>query len=200
MLPIPDYVALLINVGDYGGRSDIAQMFPMLVGLAEAKLNGLLRVADMETVATIAMTTGAADLPDDFLEARQVLAPSGDAISAWSISALTERYRNFGGMPAGYAVIGNQIQARPTSDGNLTLIYYAAIPPLTADNPVNWLLRKGPDVYLYALLEEVAIWQKDAANAQAVSALKDQAIKRLNLNDERSRWGNGQFVFGGIAP
>lgn len=200
MAAISDYSSLVIEVCEYSGRNDIMHHFPRFVLLAEAKLNRDLRVSDMETVGAVTLVTGAGNLPDDFLEARQVLGPNGQPISAWSFSALIGRYRNFGGMPAAYSVVGNVIQARPTADGDLTMTYYARIPPLTPAAPVNWLLTKAPDIYLYGLLEEVAVWQKDADSATSVSALKDQAIKGLKRNDESARWGNGEVSLGMYTP
>lgn len=200
MSAIADYSSLLIDVGEYAGRNDIAHLFPRFIGLAEAKFNRVLRVADMETAGTVTLVDGDGDLPTDFLEAREVLTPMGCAISAWSLSALTAKFRNYGGYPQGYVVVGNVIKARPTTDGTLTLTYYASIPTLTPAAPTNWLLTKAPDVYLYALCEEIAIWQKDINAVGSVRPLKEQAMRGLALQDERSRWGNSQVVLGTITP
>lgn len=199
-MAISDYFSLLIDAGEYAGRNDIANVFPRFVGLAEAKLNRILRVGHMETSGTVVLTDGNGDLPEDFLEARLITTSDGRGLNAWSMGELNRRYASYGGVPAGYAVVGNVIRVRPTTSGSLTLDYYAKIPPLTAANPTNWLLELAPDVYLYALCEEIAIWERDANKVAASKSLKDTAILGLELMDERSRWGNAQVVVSGPTP
>lgn len=200
MSAISDYASLLVDAGEYSGRDDIAHLFPRFVGLAEAKFNRVLRLAEMETSGTIVLTNGNGPLPADFLEARLVTGPDGYGLNAWSLTELDRRYQNYGGIPAGYAVVGNVIRVRPTTSGSLTLDYYATIPPLTVANPTNWLLQKAPDAYLYGLVEEIAIWERDAGKVANAQGLKVQALKGLNLQDERARWGNAQVVVGGLTP
>lgn len=200
MAAISDYASLLVDAGEYSGRDDIAHLFPRFVGLAEAKFNRVLRVGEMEKSGTIVLTDGNGNLPADFLEARMVVSPDGANLVAWSLSELNRRYSNFGGIPAGYAVVGSVLRVRPTASGNVTMDYYATIPPLTVANPTNWLLTKAPDAYLYGVAEEIAIWERDPAKVSAAQGLKVQALRGLNLQDERSRWGNSQVVIGGLTP
>jgi hypothetical protein len=200
MSTIADYASLLIDAGEYSGRNDVAHLFPRFVGMAEVKLNRFLRVADMEVVAPVTITNGAGTLPTDFLEAREVKNANGLPIRAVSLQQLTESYAGRSGVPAGYAIVGSTINVRPLGDGNLTITYYGKIPPLSRTNPMNWLLEKAPDAYLYALVEEIAIWERDADKAGAALQLKAQALSGLKIGDERSRWGNAQVVVGGPTP
>eukprot|EP01031_Cornospumella_fuschlensis_P047079 gene47079-57655_t len=103
------------------------------------------------------------------------------------------------GIPAGYAIIGGNITVAPKADGDLTVTYYGKIPSLTAAAPTNWLLDKAADVYLYALVTEIAIWAKDFDGAQAAQQLMSLALSGLSIQDERARWGNAQVVVGGVC-
>jgi hypothetical protein len=197
---IAGYASLLIDAADYAGVNDIAHVFPRLVQLAEAKFNRVLRVGEMESSGTVTLVDGNGDLPGDFLEARLVSAPDGRGLSAWSLSELDRRYGSYGGIPAGYSIVSNVMRVRPTSAGTIKLDYYSKIPALTVSNPTNWLLEKAPDAYLYALVEEIAIWKKDAEMLQAGRSLKELALRGLNLQDERARWANSQVVIGGLTP
>lgn len=200
MSAISDYASLLIDAGEYAGANDIAHVFPRLVALAEGKFNRVLRVAEMEEVMNLSLVDGSTDLPDDFLEARSVLGANGQALNAWSLQELSRRFGTHGGTPRGYAIVGNTLTARPTQTGTAIITYYAKIPALTAANPSNWLLQKAPDVYLYALVEEIAIWKKDPDGVAAGRGLKELAMKGLALQDERARWGNAQVVVAGYTP
>jgi len=199
-MTISDYASLLVDAGEYSGRNDVAHLFPRFIGLAELKLNRGLRVADMEVTDTVTLTSGAGPLPADFLEAREVLNSNGIPIRAVALQQLTSSYMNRGGVPAGYAIIGSTINVRPVADGDITMTYYGKIPPLMRSNPTNWLLSKAPDVYLYALVNEIAIWAKDVDSATAAQQLLALALSGLNIQDERARWGNAQVVVGGVTP
>lgn len=194
-----DYATLLLDAGEYAGRTDFAQHFDRFLRFAEAKLNRVLRVADMEKPATIALLNGDATLPTDFLHVREVVLPHGTILNSVSLQVLSSRYAT-GGWPQGYAVVGNTLSVRPKWTGNASVTYYAAIPPLTLQNPTNWLSTKAPDVYLYAVVEEIAIWAKDAAAAAAAQGQRVNAMSGLSLLDERQRWGNGRIVIGGQTP
>lgn len=198
-MTISDYASLLVDAGDYSGRDDIAHLFPRFLVIAELKLNRVLRTADMEKTATVLLTEGEGSLPADFLEARQVLAADGQALRALPLQELSSHGTSVG-PPVGYAIIGGAIRVRPKGGEDIRLTYYAKIPPLTAAAPGNWLIEKAPDVYLYALVEEIAVWERDAAKAGAAEALKRQAMAGLGLADERLRWGNAEIVIGGLKP
>ena len=199
-MTISDYASLLVDAGEYAGREDIAHNFPRFLGLAELKLNRRLRVADMEVTDEIALIDGEGTLPADFLEAREVRNASGIPIRAVSLQQLTNSYMGRSGIPTGYAIVGSTLKARPINNQDLTVTYYARIPALTPSNPTNWLLEKGADVYLYALVTEIAIWERDAPKAQAGQQLLALALSGLTVEDERTRWGNAKMVVGGVTP
>ncbi|MDX0955629.1 hypothetical protein GOE09_29075 [Sinorhizobium medicae] len=200
-MTISDYASLLVDAGEYSGREDIAHLFPRFVGLAELKLNRGLRVADMEVTDEISLIDGDGTLPADFLEAREVKNAAGIPIRAVSLQQLTNSHMDRSGTaPIGYAIVGRTIKARPISDQDLTVTYYGRIPALTPTNPTNWLLEKAPDVYLFALVNEIAIWGKDVDGATAAQQLMMMALSGLKIEDERGRWGNAQMVVGGVTP
>lgn len=199
-MALDDYASLLIEAGEYSGRTDIAQHFDRFLRLAEAKLNRTLRVADMEAVEIVSLVEGDGQLPADFLDARDVVYPPNRPLRSVSLQVLSARYGVAGGIPQGYAIIGKTISVRPKWSGDLSLTYYASIPPLTMQNPTNWLLGKAPDVYLYGVVEEIAIWTRDAAQVQAAQGLRVQAMAGLSLLDQRQRWGNARISIGGPTP
>ncbi len=199
-MSIADYAALLVDAGEYSGRNDIAHLFPRFVGLAELKFNRMLRVSDMEATVAIAVVDGDAPLPADFLEARQVLAASGRPIRAVALQQLAACDAAAGAMPLGYAIVGNRIKPFPAGSYGLTMTYYRKVPPLSATGPTNWLLETAPDGYLYGLVEEIAIWERDAGKAGAAQQLKMAALAGLGIADERRRWGDAQMTVGGATP
>lgn len=199
-MTISDYASLLVDAGEYSGRNDIAHLFPRFLGLAELKLNRGLRVADMEVVDTVSLVNGEGPVPADFLEAREVKTAAGHPIRAVALQQLTDSFGARSGIPSGYAVVGGNMRVRPVCDQDLTVTYYGKIPALTPANPTNWLLEKAADLYVYSLVEEIAIWERDVGKVGAAQQLKMLALSGLKIGDERSRWGNAQVVVGGPTP
>lgn len=200
MSAISDYASLLLDAAEYSQRSNIAHVFPRYLGMAELKLNRALRVADMEVVGTVTITSGDGTLPADLLEVREFRSPTNIPLRAMSLQQLTNAYRDQSGTPRGYAVVGSTVKVRPTADGDCQVTYYGKIPALTPSNPTNWLLTKAPDVYLYAVVAEISIAAGDAAKTQGAMQLMSMALQGLQVDDERRRWGNSQMVVGGITP
>jgi hypothetical protein len=177
-----NYANLLIDVGEWTGRNDISSIFPLLLHLAEAKLNRNLRTGYQETTADVELVDGVATLPVDFLEARAYVADDA-------------RQTDF-------LVRGQTIEslATPPWNGNLTVSYYAKIPALSPAHPTNWLLELDYNVYLYALAVEVFIWAKNAEMGQVASSMRDSAISTVILNDENARWGRSRVTNRDLTP
>jgi hypothetical protein len=175
-----NYSDLLVDVGEYSGRNDIAAVFPLLLRLAEAKLNRNLRTSYQETTVALPMVNGVATLPVDFLEARA--------------------YTSDGATFSRFVISGNTITASDPWTGDLTTTYYAKLPPLSVSNPTNWLLDLDYNVYLYALAVEVGIWSKNAELAKAAESMRDSAISTVMLNDENARWGRARVVNQDFTP
>ena len=197
---ISDYSTLLNDAGEYSGRNDIAQLFPRFIMMTEAKINRVLRVAEMEQTEELTLVDGDVELPDYYLEVRQIIGNCGQQLRLWPLQDLTTRFHYGGGNPQGYAISGNILSVRPTSSQIVTIQFYRTIPPLTQATPSNWLIRKAPDVYLYGVVEEIALWSQDMEKAAVAANLRAQAMQGLSLQDERARWSNGKLSIGGLTP
>lgn len=202
MSAIADYSDLLVAVSDYAGKPEITHLFPRFLALAEAKLNRSLRLSKMEDTATVTVTAGVGDLPDDFLEARVVYGANKVALSGIPLSVLIEGYANRqGGGAVAFCIQGDTLRVAPVWTGSLTLEYYAAIPALTTTNKTNWLLTLAPDLYISALVEQVAIWSGDAEKVAASRAIVDDTVRALHAQDGAKRFSVSRVIPGrGINP
>lgn len=167
-----DALDLRTAVVETVGNASIADVWPRLVKLAEAKLNQKLRTRFQVSGAAIVIP---GPLPADYLEA---ISYSGDKRhhGHWSVTV---------GLPA----------------GSYELTYYAKIPTigdiLTAS---NWLLEKYPDVYLYAASVEAAKHLRDMEAVPALGALLDGAMRDCHVDDERARFGAAVVRVAGPTP
>lgn len=198
-MDISDYSELAARAEEYYGADDLFLEFARFVGMAEIKLNRRLRVSDMETAGTIILTDGDGSLPTDFLEMRDCRFGSYPALRAWPIQTLKNRYA-YGGVPKGYAVVGSTLSARPKTTGDLDIVYWAKIPSLTLANATNWLLMRAPEIYLYAVCCEMALWQRDVEKGQGFTTLLNDAVDALKSEDRSRTYGNARVVVGGFCP
>jgi hypothetical protein len=200
-MAIADYSELLVAVGRYYGRDDLVANYPSFVKLAEAKLARHLRTADMEASPTVLTTdaAGSVALPVDYLETRMVVGSDGCKLKGVPFPELTPE--RLGGSPDQFAIRRRTLYISPAAATTVTLHYYQDIPGLEAQaNGQNWLLQMAPDIYLYAVCLEVAIWEKDTNKIGALSEALRISTKDYILADERERWSNMTVMRGGVTP
>lgn len=192
--PITDLASLQAAVLDYIARPDLADAVPGFIALAESHFNAILRAREMETEAsagTAAAPVAVMDLPADFIEWLAVSwAGSGRTARPTFAEADSPeaRFRHRpGGDPQYFTIRAGKVRMVPEKPGTVTLAYYAAIPPLTSDAPKNWLLAKAPDAYLYAVLAEAYLFQKDPAAVQAHTGLMLQVLAALGIKADTAK-------------
>lgn len=166
------------------------------IGRAEAIFNRELRCPKMETEATITITQEATELPEDFLQLRQIYSEGtpDSPLSAMSPAALRRTYRGVEGIPMAYALENRRIIIGPVGELNATLLYYGRIPALTDNNPVNWLIDENPDLYLHQVLailfNKIGDTEKGALNI----GIAQDILQSINVSGVGNRWGAAPLV------
>lgn len=202
-MALTSYTELRSSIRDWAERSDLSDALILdFVKMCESVFNngesdGMggylvrpLRTRDMETTATVTMTSGAGSLPTDFLEAIKVKDP-GDLTRDIKYATPDWLDENFptgqdGSFPAYYTIIGSTLYC-PI---DVSLTYYAAVPTITGnDGAYNWLLTKAPTAYLYGGLMQYGIYSKNPAAAAGYRSLMINALGGLNYADLNSRAG-----------
>jgi hypothetical protein len=195
-MALTNLTELYTSIKDWAVRADLSDtLLADFVTLTEGTLNHgsgdvpSLRVRDMETTATVTMTSGTGTLPTDFLEAIKVTDP-GDItrdIQYATPDWIDENYPTGqdATYPFFYTIIGDQLLC-PI---DVSLTYYARIPSLVGDS-MNWLMTKAPSVYLNGALMQYSIYDKDAEKAVGYRGLMLSALAGLQASDLNSRAGH----------
>lgn len=196
-MTIATYSDLVTEVRDMADDDNYSSSaIDSAIAKAEAHFNRVIRVPDMETATTIAVTTEFADLPTDFLEMRAIQ-PAGSpcyTLKSTTPAALYMDYRGLSGTPTAYAIEGKRLRFGPVGTGSFDMLYYAKIPALSASNTTNWLLTKHPDCYLAGVMYHLARRERDSdGQAQAVNELSE-IIDAINVAGQAARWGAGPLV------
>lgn len=173
MTAFADALDLRTAVIEAVGDETIADVWPRLVAMAEAKLNRVLRTRYQIAQAIVPVST-TAPLPADYLEMAALF--QGNRRLAWNPS---------------YSL----------TPGPYLIEYYAKVPTIAeALTATNWLLMHYPDVYLYAVAEEAARHKRDPEMAAMMKAAKDEALASLHGDDERARFGQSVVRVSGATP
>lgn len=161
------------------------------IGRAESMFNRELRVPQMETEIDIAVTQEGTDLPQDFLALRAVYQEGAPdrTLKSYSPAGIRELYQGRSGTPEAYAIENRRVIIGPVGTVSLTVLYYAKVPPLTDNNPTNWLLVEYPDIYLHQVLAILFAKTGDRDRAADNLGLAMGLIERANSAGRHARWG-----------
>jgi hypothetical protein len=194
MTAFADHLDLRTAVLEMVGRTDIVDVFPRLLKLAEAYLNRQLRLRDQIASANLTVATRIAPLPADFLEVIALYDSTQVELIAQPLHALEDvcPARTF------YAIDGANIRA---TDGEVKLDYYARIPTIAdAITDSNWLLQKYPSVYLYAVGLEAVKYIRDIEAIPGMKRMVEDELGEAFADDERARYSGARVRVGGVTP
>lgn len=201
-MAITNYTTLQAAVADWLARSDLTAYIPDFIADAEHVLfygdddpafpTDPLRVRQMETTATLSLSTNPVSLPSDFLEQRRLYINDTDRTPLSPVSPeqlLTDYPSQATGRPRAFAIEGSGVRFGPTQDSayEAHLLYYAKPDPL-ATTSVNAVLTAFPMVYLYAALAASAPFTKNDERLQTWKRLAAAKINGANGQAKAGRW------------
>lgn len=195
---IGSYDDLVEKVALWLDRDDLTDRIPDFIALAEARLNRLLRTLNMEVADIWSVTGETYALPDDFRMLREAhIEGSPDRpLRGMSPAAIPNMFSGASGIPTAYAIRDRTLMLAPPPASAITIsaIYIRRVPPLTSSLPSNWLLEEHPDIYVWGVLFQAAIYIRDSDAIDATKALLDEAIGELKAASNRDRWGSAPLV------
>lgn len=198
-MALATYSDLKAAVADALARSDLTSQITDAITMAEAIFNHgegkeddpmriePIRTRDMETTASVTVTSESGTLPTDFLAPISVYS-AADAERELDYITPADYKRFF---PAGqstnaefYTIKGSTIV---TSD-SVSMLYYAKIAALSDSATTNWLLTKYPNIYLTGALYQIyAVTIHNGERAAAYRGMMVSAMGGLGRSDTFSR-------------
>lgn len=197
-LTITTYSELQTAIASWLHRTDLTDQIPAFIALTEAKLQRVLKTGDMESTATLSITTtGTVALPTGFMVARRLryLAPGGVYQDVDLVDILPSNYDGVTHAPPIVATIrGSNLYFRPLPDQTYTglLDCYVKFTPLSSTNTTNWILTDHPDAYLYGALLQSAPYVGSDTRIQIWSDAFQAAIDEMEREDYEKRFSQNQ--------
>ena len=178
MSAFQNIIDLRFAVSDTVGNRTISDVFPRLVSLAENDINTRLRTRWQIRDTVLTFDASEAALPPDFLDMIRIK-----------------------GCGAGEYQVTSWAIVMPRAQGDRDAQYYARIPTLTCSpTACNWLLQRYPNVYLYGVALEAAKFLKDVDLATTTAGLYGDALRQLQIDDERARYSISKTRVRGLTP
>lgn len=182
----------------------IANRVPEFISLFEAHANRTLRVRQMETSTTLALSSaGAATLPTDYLAWRAVEYDTGSRkvnLEYVDRPWMSETYPlSAAGIPSVFTIEGSNLQLMPAATSCVTFRYYQRLTALsTGTTSSNWLLGVAPDAYLYGSLVEAQGFLSEPEKMGGWMARRDAILAdiiRLHQKTKAPAWIRPQGVY-----
>ena len=193
-MAISTYSELKTAVANWLDRSDLTDIIPDFIVLAETRHKRDFKIRRMETrvTANTIADTEYYTLPDDYIAMRNIKLNSDPKTALEYLTPeIMDRLQagSSTGKPKAYSIKGNNIQLRPLPDGiyEIEISYYKTFAALSDSNTTNDMLTHHPDAYLYAtLLEAEPYLQNDKRVALWLQAY-EIARKAIIDSNERDR-------------
>jgi hypothetical protein len=158
-----NYAELQTEIANWLKRNDLTNDIPGFISLAEQRINNEDAIIFQEATSNITTTIGQdfTALPSGFKEVRSLTYTTSNFENPTKVDlASLENYRNvnISGVPRFFAISKSNFEwdVLATSAFNMTCKYYKEW-DIAADN-TNFLLTNYYGVYLFAALEEAAIF------------------------------------------
>lgn len=194
-MAISTYAELSAAIAGWDKRTDLISLHDEFIALAEAEINRLLRVSQMETaLAATSIASGVIARPADLVAFKSLTNTNNNRTPVEQKSLEYVRsHPSDGSIPIYYAWEAGNLRFN-TESGEVSGVYYASVPALTSVADTNWLLTNSPDLYLMACLAESYAYQFDNERAAFYEAKRDRLIEKLNIADQRNRFSGNSLV------
>ena len=175
----------------FNDRSDIPDF---VYTLTTAELNSRLRVMQMESTSSLAVSVESTALPADFIEARHAYLDKDPRVRldlADEFSKTTD-FRT-SGEPKTYTIVDGFLLLNPVPDGSYTVLlrYIAKLADFSADADTNDVLVTFPSLYFYGALWQAAMWEGDGEAAAKYEQMFDAHLSRVETRERQARLSAG---------
>jgi len=198
-MALSNYGELKTAIADFLNRDDLTSVIPTFIALAESQIARDLRHWRQEVRVTTSLNERFENLPSDWLQTKNMYLSDGASIEYASVAEIARQRvvaEDQAGKPRLYTINSGQFEFYPQPDEpyDLTMIYIARIPAMSADTDANWLMTNYPDVYLYGSLTQSAPYLAEDQRVAVWAQLYSAAVANLNKDSDMASYSGGPLV------
>jgi hypothetical protein len=185
--PLSDYDSLKAAIALWLHRSDLTDVIPTFIALAEERINRQLRVRDMETeLAETAISDGVIAVPSGVLAVKSLWLPDRENYELEYMPFGQLKALNATDTPTHYSRQGGYFYFNGT--GTVQGILYEEVAALSDSNADNWLLLAHPSVYLRGAMVEAYIYLQDEKAMALHESAFQNALASVEGSDRRDAY------------
>lgn len=190
-----NYTELKAAIAVWLNRTDLTDVIPGFIVLAEAQISRRLRRTTMR--ATVTVSEAAYGLSADVAELRSLRLVTSDTRSDLPIAICTQEILDshraawsVTGRPRYAAVVGRTLLLVPAPDAaySMEMSFFPRLIPLSDANLTNIVLTEAADLYLYGALKASAPYLEHDERIPVWSAGFEQALSELEIVREREEF------------
>ena len=200
MTAITDRQTLIEEFNAYIKRNFDAGRTDTFLQLAHDRIFRDLRPRETMLQVQLNPTTTLIDLPDDFVDLRQLsYLKNNRRVTLRSVGrhelGLFVHQQSEASNPIVYSIIGTQVEVAPAgANREYTLWYWQKLPQLLADTDTNIILTTYPYLYLYGMLIEGNVYIQDAEARESSVGVYVSEMAQVNGAADRSRFGEAPII------
>jgi len=201
-MAISTYAELKSSIAAWLNRTDLTDIIPDFITLAELRISKRLRSKGNMGRATTTLVVNQEyyTLPTDFIEARNIQMNTSDGVTLLKYRTPDQMDIEYSsstpGTPEAHTIFGTEVQIRPIPDtaNTLEIAYFKRLDALSDSNTTNWLTANAIDLLLYGSLIEAEPYLKDDTRMPMWKALFDEGLRALNEQEQRGRFSGSNLV------
>ncbi len=199
MATITDYRSLKTEIESYLQRNDLLDAdYDGFVQLCTSRLNRDLDAFRLESEASLDVTSGEAQVPDDLGEIRSIRMdvypnpPRYYTPQAFH-SEFEKDWPNQN--PSLFTIENSLLKVKPTPDktANAIIVYESELADLVNDTDTNEILKRDPDLYLYGSLISSEPRIGNDPRMLTWATLYDNAVVARNKETRKTRFPRGNI-------
>jgi hypothetical protein len=199
-MTISTFTQLSTSVSNWLHRADLTAVVEDFIMAGEWKINRLLRIRAMEADLSVAIASGVAALPSDYVQLKfaYISGTPTQPLQRKTAQWIGENYptRSSSGKPLYIGRQGSNFVFGPYPDSSYTVagVYYKRLDPLSGANETNWFTANAPDLLLYAALCEAAPYLKNDIRIAVWQAKFTEALGQVQGEADREELAGGALV------
>ena len=199
-MSITTYTELKTSIADWLNRTDLTSVIPDFITFAEHRMNGDVRIKEMEGRQTAAASTSSRylALPTRFLEMKRLQLNTSPVHILQFVphQQIEDYYRSGPDEPDYYTIIGSEIEFDTTPDSAYTveMSLWVQCDALSGSVSTNAILTNYPNIYLYASMLEAEIYLQNDSRAALWAQKYMDAVDKANKKDRAGRWSAGPLI------
>ncbi len=200
MTAIVDRQTLISEFNAYIKRQFASDRTDTFLQLAHDRIFRDLRPRETMLQVQLNPTTTLIDLPDDFVDLRQLsYLKDNRRITLRSVGrhelGRFVHQQSQAANPMVYSIIGTQVEVAPAgANREYTLWYWQKLPQMVADDDTNIILTTYPYLYLYGMLIEGNVYIQDQEAREGSIQTYSSELAQVNGSADRSRFGEAPII------